>query len=83
MIEMFKDPRVLERSLQISGRLRADGVIEIARVQSIKKEGNVFDLYYYCDICNITTNAMGPCPCCRKELLFMETPAKPEEAGNE
>ena len=74
MIGMFADTRVRERDLQITASLSAANQVEVLRVQSIRK-GKLYDLYYFCNICNITAYSPGPCPCCRRDLEFKEVPA--------
>jgi hypothetical protein len=71
---MFTDHRVRQRELQLTAWVRQEGQLELVAVQSLKN-GKLYDIYYYCDICNITAYAPGPCPCCRRELEFKETPA--------
>jgi hypothetical protein len=71
---MFTDHRVRERDLQLTAWERHKGQLELVAVQSLKN-GKLHDIYYYCDICNITAYAPGPCPCCRRELEFKEAPA--------
>ncbi|HKV43003.1 MAG TPA: hypothetical protein VJX67_27665 [Blastocatellia bacterium] len=74
MTAMFTDTRVRQRLLRITALEHPGHQLEVDTVQSIK-DGKLYDIYYYCDICNITEYAPGPCPCCRKELEFKETPA--------
>jgi hypothetical protein len=71
---MFTDHRVRQRELQLTAWQRQGDQLELVAVRSIKS-GRLYDIYYYCDICNITAYAPGPCPCCRRELEFKETPA--------
>lgn len=71
---MFTDHRVRQRDLQLTAWERQKGQLELVAVQSVKN-GKLYDIYYYCDICNITAYAPGPCPCCRRELEFKEAPA--------
>jgi len=73
--EIFQDARVRERRLRISGWGRPGNRIEIIKLQSVR-DGKLYDLYYYCETCNITTLVGGRCPCCQAELEFRETPAK-------
>jgi len=75
---MFTDHRVRERELQITAWERQNHQLELVGVQSLKN-GKLYDLYYYCDICNITAYGPGPCPCCRRDLEFKETPAPAPE----
>jgi hypothetical protein len=70
---VFTDERVRARDLQVTARLNANKRLELIKVQSIR-EGKLYDVYYFCEICNIRAYAPGPCPCCRKELEFKETP---------
>jgi hypothetical protein len=70
---MFVDSRVRQRELQITARLLSEDRLEIVTVQSIR-DGKLYDIYYYCELCNITAYAPGPCVCCRQELEFRETP---------
>jgi rubrerythrin len=70
---VFTDARVRARDLQVTARLNAKKQLEIIKVQSVR-EGKLYDLYYFCEICNITAYTPGPCPCCQKELEFKETP---------
>ena len=70
---VFTDARVRARDLQVTARLNAKRQLEIIKVQSVR-EGKLYDIYYFCEICNIRAYTPGPCPCCQKELEFKETP---------
>lgn len=70
---IFTDARVRSRDLQVTARLNAKGRLELIKVQSIREE-RLYDIYYFCEICNIRAYAPGPCPCCQNELEFRETP---------
>lgn len=71
---IFSDSQVRQRLLQITAREHPGNRLELIAVQSVKS-GRLYDISYYCDVCNITLYAPGPCPCCGKELKFTETPA--------
>ena len=71
---MLADTRVRPRTLRITALVHSDDKLEALSVQSIKG-GKVYDIYYFCQLCNITTYTPGPCPCCRQELEFKEAPA--------
>jgi hypothetical protein len=71
MTAVFTDTRVRQRELQITARLRAGDQLEIIKVQSVK-EGKLYDIFYYCEVCSITAYTPGLCPCCRNELEFRE-----------
>ena len=71
---IFSDLRVRQRELQITAQLTAKDQLELVRVQSLR-DGKLYDLYYFCELCNIRAYAPGLCPCCRNEMEFRETPA--------
>lgn len=73
MTAMFTDMRVRQRELQVTARLQPSDRLEIIKVQSVK-EGKLYDIFYFCEVCNIRAYAPGLCPCCRNELEFRETP---------
>ena len=70
---MFEDTRVRERTLQITGSPAGEDRLEIIKVHSIH-DGKLYDLFYFCEVCNITAYAPGPCACCGKEMELKETP---------
>jgi rubrerythrin len=71
---MRTDPRVSKDQLQLTARLRVNDQLETIRIQAVR-DGKLYDVYYFCDVCNITAYAPGPCPCCYQELEFIERPA--------
>lgn len=73
--EIFHDARVRARRLRIQGWAKPGNRIEIIKLQSVR-DGKLYDLFYYCQTCNITALVGGKCPCCQAELEFREEPAK-------
>jgi hypothetical protein len=73
--EMFIDPRIRARELQIHGRRRGHGRLEIINVYTII-DGELHVPHDRCDVCNITANAPGPCWCCGAEFELREPPLK-------
>jgi hypothetical protein len=71
-VSVFSDSRVRQRDLQITANRYPDDRLEVIKVQSVK-DGKLYDLYYFCELCNITAFGPGPCPCCRNDLEFRET----------
>jgi len=78
MAEMFESPAVRERLLQITATPRDDNRLELIKILSVH-DGKLFDIFFFCDVCNITAYAPGPCACCRKELELKETPVSVPE----
>jgi len=73
MTEMFRDARVRAEELQITALARESDQIEIVKVRAIR-EGKLYDIFYYCEVCSITAYGPGPCMCCGKEYELRETP---------
>lgn len=71
---MFADARVRRRELQVTAQKTAKNELEVVHVQSVR-DGKLYDIYYFCELCNIRAYAPGLCPCCRNEMEFRETPA--------
>ena len=71
--EMFRDHRVRERELVVKGRIRPQNQIEIIKVWSVKN-GQRFDIHYFCAVCNIKTHVGGPCWCCQQDFELREDP---------
>ncbi len=79
-LAIYNDSRFRERDLLVTAKLYpATSFIEVIKLQSLH-EGKRYDLYYFCDVCNITTHKPGPCPCCQAPVVFRETPAENEAA---
>ena len=72
---IFTDPRVRQRELQITALALPDNRLEIIQVRSVR-EGKLYDIFYFCEVCNITAYAPGPCTCCQQDFEFRETPAE-------
>ena len=74
---LFADQRVREKELLLTGTvLPKSQIIDVTAMKSIRN-GVVYDLYYYCDICAIRTVAPGPCVCCQAPVELVEKPLEP------
>lgn len=71
--KMFLDSRVRERLLEIKSWKRSAEEIEIIKVYSVR-DGQIYNLYYYCPVCSITAFVGGICWCCQDEFEFHEEP---------
>ena len=74
-VEMLTDPRVRSQELEIEGWLRDEKELEIIKLYSVH-DGELYDIYYRCDVCNITAHTPGPCWCCYEDFELRETPKK-------
>jgi hypothetical protein len=53
---------------------QAPPVYEIIKSQFVRN-GTLYDFFYFCEVCNITTYHAGLCMCCREETEYREKPA--------
>jgi hypothetical protein len=73
---LFADQRLREKELLLTGNvLPKSQIFDVTKMKSIRN-GVVYDLYYYCDICAIRTVAPGPCVCCQAPVELVEQPLK-------
>jgi hypothetical protein len=71
---LFADPRLREKELLLTGNVPPKSqIFDVTKMKSIRN-GAVYDLYYYCDICAIRTVAPGPCVCCQAPVELVEEP---------
>jgi hypothetical protein len=71
----FKDPRLLSRPMRLTGRLVAGNFLQVVQVYSVK-EGRLYEVDYWCDICSIRTFEPGECTCCGDPMVLREIPVK-------
>ena len=73
---LFADDRFRRRTLRITGR-RFPGttLCELSRFQWLK-EGKLFDVYYWCEVCSIRGVNSGPCACCQGKVELREAEAQ-------
>ncbi len=72
---LFSDARFQGRKLVLTGRIfPRSSLLEVARTDWIK-DGKVFSVYYWCEVCSIQTVDPGPCACCQAAVELREKPA--------
>lgn len=74
---LFEDTSLHSRVLIAKGRLHPkDSAFEVIGRLHEARDGKVYELYYYCDICVIETSFPGPCLCCRQDVVLREREVK-------
>jgi len=72
----FKDARLLNRPMRLTGRLVAGSdLLQVITVQSYHK-GRLHDVDYWCDICAIRAFELDKCACCGGPMILREVPVK-------
>lgn len=70
---MFTDPEVRRRQLEIKAWEQGEGELEIINLYSVR-QGQRYELFYFCEVCNIKAFEPGPCYCCRDDFELREQP---------
>ncbi|PYJ97626.1 MAG: hypothetical protein DME23_14510, partial [Verrucomicrobia bacterium] len=69
---LFVDEQVRKKELILKGHvLPKTQIFEMTDMKSVRN-GIVYDLYYYCDVCAIKTLSPGPCMCCQGPVKLVE-----------
>lgn len=69
---LIEEKRLRSRAFQLTLKKADDsGSYEIVKSQFFR-DGKLYDFFYFCDVCNITTHSPGPCMCCRQETEYHE-----------
>jgi hypothetical protein len=71
----FKDSRLLNRPMRLTGRLVAGGFLQVVQVHSVIN-GKLHEVDYWCDICSIRAFEPGKCACCGGPMILRELPVK-------
>lgn len=72
----FKDKRLLQRPMQLTGRiLPGTGLLQVVEVHSLR-EGKLHEVYYWCEVCAIRRAEERICECCGGPMFLREEPVK-------
>ena len=72
----FKDKALLRRPMRLTGRvLPGSGLLQVSVVRSVV-EGEVCEVYYWCDVCSIKRGEKMICECCGGPMVLREEPVK-------
>jgi hypothetical protein len=70
---LFLDARLRAKDLLLKGRVFAHShLLDVESFKSIR-DGRVWDLYYYCEVCAIKSVSPEPCACCQGPMELVET----------
>ncbi len=70
----FKDPALLNRPMQLQGRLVPhSSLLRVTLARSLRN-GRLCEVYYWCDICSIKRGEKMVCECCGGPMTLHEEP---------
>ena len=74
---IFEDTNLQSKLLVAKGRVHSkDSTFEVIGNLHEVKDGKLYELYYYCDVCSVESSFPGPCVCCREPVVLQERPAR-------
>ncbi len=74
LFHTLQDKRLIDRELRVEGTTRPDGTFEVERLYTVR-EGKLYRVRYYCEVCNIEALEPGNCVCCQQPTELQEIPA--------
>lgn len=76
ILHVLEDKRLLNQELQLEGTPGPNGTFAVSRLYAVRN-GKLYKIQYYCDVCNIIYVQPGHCYCCGRETVLQEVPLKP------
>jgi hypothetical protein len=73
ILHTLEDKRLLHQELQLVGTVGPGGDFVVQRLYALRN-GKLYKIQYYCEVCNITYVQPGHCACCGRETKLQEVP---------
>ncbi len=73
MYHTLMDKRLADRQVRVEGEFKPDGTFEVQWLYTIK-DGKLYRVRYFCDVCNIEALEPGNCVCCQQPTEIQEIP---------
>jgi hypothetical protein len=74
--KLYQDARLRNRPVRLTAlRQTGTGKLQVVRVQTVK-DGEVHDVDYWCEVCQISLDHPGQCYCCGDEVELRERPVR-------
>lgn len=73
LLHTLEDQRLANREVRLEGTQKADGRFEVAHLFTLR-DGKLYRVRYYCNVCNIAALEPGRCVCCQRPTELQEIP---------
>ncbi len=73
LLHTLEDKRLVGREIRLEGVRKPDGSFEAWKFFTVRN-GKLFRVRYYCDVCNIESLEPGRCVCCQRPTELQEIP---------
>ena len=75
LLHTLEDKRLANREVQVQGIIEPDGALKVDRFSTIRN-GKLYRVRYFCEVCNIEALEPGPCACCQQPTELQEIPQR-------
>lgn len=72
-LNTLKDKRLANREIRVEGEWAPDGSLKVNHFYTVK-DGKLYRVRYFCEICNIESLEPGDCVCCQQPTELQEIP---------
>lgn len=73
LLHTLEDQRLANREVRLEGAMKTDGRFEVAHLFALR-DGKLYRVRYYCNVCNIAALEPGRCVCCQRPTELQEIP---------
>ena len=71
----LQDKRLAHRVIRVEGDWAPDGTLKVSQFYTVK-DGRLYRVRYFCEVCNIESLAPGECVCCQAPTELQEIPVE-------
>jgi len=71
----LKDKRLANREIRVEGEWAPDGTLKVSQFYTVKN-GKLYRVRYFCEVCNIEALEPGNCVCCQAPTELQEIPVE-------
>ena len=75
LFHTLQDKRLASRQVRLEGTKKPDGTFEVAKLFTVRN-GKLYRVRYYCEVCNIEALEPGNCVCCQQPTELQEIPVE-------
>lgn len=73
LLHTLEDKRLADREIRVEGEWQPDGTLKVNHFYTLR-DGKLFRVRYFCEICNIEALEPGNCVCCQQPTELQEIP---------
>jgi hypothetical protein len=75
LLHTLQDKRLADREIRVEGEWQPDGTLRVNHFYTMR-DGKLFRVRYFCEICNIEALEPGNCVCCQQPTELQEIPVE-------